>query len=549
MMLCSILAIKQCHHDLFQRGIDLVEINSDLLETKPHNINIYFDFDNIKNGNDQFACKNAGQIINWNLTNVNYTCEANDFLSKEKIEALIKTADNAREYVSQRIQINREMKQIKPIIFSDFPINNTYSPNADLFVTLCVRPIQNQFNTNIGSVYKQINNGRPIQGVIFIDPKSIPDTAQGVDTFNRNLYNNLLHQIIHLLGFSKTVFPQWLNHNTLKNVYMDQYKTTFYVIDSEITRKFMKDRFGNPEIDGINGIELESYNESYTSHTSGVTFYTDIMNSLQLKDLVFSDATKAVLESTGWYKVSEKVEYLPWGDGKSLKQDKMKDFPFSAPQDTYPSNYLCSADQTGEVCSYDYKGKANCAADTKFDCSNPKFSDFCKRNSYTNPKGSKLISSNPQLAYQNMKIHNGQLCTSSLSQTNKSHERKESFGADSFCTIANDGNEQFAGCYQMYCDDFGFLLLKVGKKIHHCTEGKTIKSGKLTINCPPPKHICGIGKPNNFYAKLLILILIYAILLMAILISCIVLCCYCRSLKIASADLPADRTVDIPLVV
>ncbi|EAY07290.1 GP63-like [Trichomonas vaginalis G3] len=561
-MFLSLIAIKKCYHDVFQSKITNltnIEVGPQTQAIGKKEINIHFDLSSVMSNSDNQMCEHEDQVVRWSLANDMYICTSKDIITEEQKLALQQTFNEVKSLVNSFLLVEPLNQPISPAKILDFPINESLLVDTDLFISVYVRKLQHVYDTNMGSVFQVLYKGRPVQGVIFIDPQAIPSKYQSLNMPNREFFLEILHQVFHILGISKNLVNYWIDNATntqykqspIQKLHYNKYNKDYFVVDTPSTRKFMDNRFGNKPIENINGIELDLTGNDYTSHTSGIVYFSDIMNTVSMPSKVISDATKSILMSTGFYQLSDSkfnFEKINWGNGTTVGKKKRLDFPFESPQKTYPANYFCKNDQKGEICSYDYKGRSECAGDTTPSCYHSSLADYCSEINYSNPNNLNLISFYKEFEYQNVKIPKGQLCSNSESKTDKSISRKEEFGENSFCAEGNDGTS-FAGCYKMFCDEYGTLFIKIGRVPRICYSGKKIKFGNTEILCPPSESICSISPVDNRYSKLLILVAIYMIFLLTIIVSMIILCLYCRHLKTTDGDTPADRTVDIPLVI
>ena len=535
---------RKCYHDYFQsmHKPTIYEHNDAVnsIRSQISNIRIYFDYSWINTSSDKYECTDTGQVVSWSMFSRNITCSSEDILTEKKRKAIINTLENIKKYVSSMIKVNQLTSVIFINEFDDFPCIETI--DADLYVTIVARPFPEHYDTVSGSVWNQqaIPSGRPTTGAIFINPKTIPDEEQNIDSENRYFFNSLLHQLFHIMGISASLFESWNDPTThlqygvfpLRRLVDKNPNKVFVILETPNSRTYTTKRFGRPAFaDHHSGIEIEG-NETYAeSHISARTYFSEIMNSQYVGRGVISEASLTLLSDTGWYYVDlNKSERFDWGDGKSIGEEPLGDFPMKPPQLCFPEHYLCKNYTNASICSYDYRSKATCAVQEEVDC-NQKAKDtasYCSAKSFFNPLGLKIVKMK-SFDYQNIKVFDNYSCASSLAGDELSKERGESFGPNSYCAVG-DG---FSGCYEMYCGSLGILYMKVGDSVSICEDGKEIKlpNKKGTVKCPPKKHICSLAEIDDRYTKVYVVIETAVAFAVIIIISFVALCVYCISIK------------------
>ena len=87
--------------------------------------------------------------------------------------------------------------------------------NADLNLILVPRPY-NTKNTLASALSIQADDteGRPIQGIVFINLASLPDKAETADQFPNEFFATCFHEVCHALGMTYEDIPSWIDKTT-----------------------------------------------------------------------------------------------------------------------------------------------------------------------------------------------------------------------------------------------------------------------------------------------------------------------------------------------
>ena len=533
------LFISQCFHEEFQEKLDLY--GTPIYETAEkestrQKIRINFDISPFISNTDSKMCVKQDDNIAYFISSKNITCKDEDLVINEKKKLLENKIEDVKNYVEDLVSLNRLKNpiNIEPFKdFADFQLNET-TVNADLYVVVGIRPFPDDYETNSGSVYHPLSlvSGRPTVGAIFINPRFLNKATE------KSLFDELLHQMFHILGLSKQIF------NTSLITTIEDEKMNYRIVKGNYSQAFARNRF-NADSFFVSKPGVELHRDSF--HTSSRVYYSDIMNEEDFGHRVLSEATLSLLADTGFYKIDfSKKEQLIWGHGLG------SDFALKAPQEVFPANYLCADDDDDNLCSYDYKGKAKCVKRVDaYDCSTEegKQTEYCKHVSFYNPKGHKKITNVAD--YQSVKEYYPYLCNSAMSKTNLSKEHGESFEENSYCAIGKDRNgHQFSGCYPISCNSIGMMSITVGSRVIICHEdGQNVKlpDGNGYVKCPPKQSICPYAQVDDSHSKLVIVLETSVLFLVILMAGLITFCGYCCSIKeIIQKD---EKTVDIPLIV
>jgi len=116
-----------------------------------------------------------------------------------------------------------------------------------------------------------------------------------------------LHEITHILGFSKTLYPLYRNPDTLEALTGHVFNKTVngvptMVLDVLPLTQRLRAHFNCSTLEGAY-LENEGGSGSFGAHFERRVFFNEFMTASDMKDARFSEFTLALLEGTGWYKV------------------------------------------------------------------------------------------------------------------------------------------------------------------------------------------------------------------------------------------------------
>ena len=170
---------------------------------------------------------------------------------------------------------------------------------VDLFIFVKFKNHQDIGNNHLASAkicFVDSITKQPLMGIITINKNIDYSKTNSLQYFE----SIILHELIHILGFSKYHFTNVLTKITKNNAYNEE--TTY--IASEKVLSQSKIYFS---CDSIQGIELEKYgnNGDFGSHWSERILLGDIMTeAIYPEEQVISEFTLALLEDTGYYKAN-----------------------------------------------------------------------------------------------------------------------------------------------------------------------------------------------------------------------------------------------------
>jgi len=284
----------------------------------------------------------------------------------------------------------------------------------------------------------------------------------------------IMHEVIHALGFSKSLYSKWLTSSgkTLTGHIQSASLggATAIVINAEPLTSRLRKHFG---CSNLKGAYMENSGSSGTagSHFERRQFAYEIMTSGLINQMQTSEFTLAILESTGWY-VPDYDGYadpFTWGKGQGC-------------------NFLtgsCSSSSFDEFCS----GSARSCVETRRgggSCSTDSRSDNCK---WIHPSDS----------YD---------CDNSNADSYARLPSIQAFGrtANSRCFTgtlnSKSAGSQTTFCFKYSCSGSGSnarLTLNLnGKSVVCNSKGKVSVSGYAgTVDCPDPVEFCSTVGANN----------------------------------------------------
>jgi hypothetical protein len=413
----SFTVSHDCLHSEMQKSgepIGTSEIkNARKVAASRSNFRLMFDYDKV-DGYDSLKCTYEGQEITWNYRT--YKCDSNDLLTDKKIEVLKGTLENVKNYAVRLLKVTHYNDVIK--LVNNYPhyaeIEEKEVTECDMHITVVVRPY-NSTTTIAAAVYTQYYSGckRPIQGIIMINPKYIPEGGvQDENSWNSQYFYVLFHELTHILGFSASLYNQYhppdsnTPHSKIICSFTDTYGKDRSFLVTPHAHKYAQIHFGVDKFYGYDkncpsGIELEDGggSETMNNHLEGRVYNTDYMVGLFINhDGPYervTDATAAVLLDTGNYDVNfSMIRPILWGNGETIDGLPIKGFAEDPPLTVFPSHYY---DQNKSIasCGFDFKFSGKPSLINKYECVDnfvdPDEKLFCKAPIFYNPHDSAKI--------------------------------------------------------------------------------------------------------------------------------------------------------------
>jgi len=320
---------------------------------------------------------------------------------------------------------------------------------ADLLIFVGAENVEENYVAYASPCLLNGYNSRPNVGIVMINLKILQIYQDAIEKF----VSVLLHEIIHILAFSPSLFEHF-PITQAKTVVTQSRSTSIGSIQlSKIITPGVvsggKKHLGCTSFDGI-FVENEGGSASVGSHFEKLIAGNDLMTAEENGRMVLSLWTLNLLNDCGWYMVDlTKAENLDWGKNQGCG------FLDAKCNTRFPN--FCSTE--GKMaCSEDYIVKQMCLKQS--------FSDGC------------LIKENP-----------GAPDCSSFYGAQKT-ALYESFGATSRCFGVNLNGQTTVGCYSSFCDS-GVVKIKISNTTLSCNKtGDSLEYQKLKIVCPDANDFC-----------------------------------------------------------
>jgi len=145
---------------------------------------------------------------------------------------------------------------------------------------------------------------RPTIGVIIFNTAYITLDMKSVTL--EGDFSTTLHEITHVLGFSKALYAKYVNPDTLKPLTGHIYNKTVngvptFVLNVAPLTERLRAHFNCPTLEGAY-LENQGGSGSFGAHFERRIFFNEFMTANDIRDPRFSEFTLALLEGTGWYK-------------------------------------------------------------------------------------------------------------------------------------------------------------------------------------------------------------------------------------------------------
>jgi leishmanolysin len=387
------------------------------------------------------------------------------------------------------------------------PIVTTSYTNTDLVVFVTSRPSPSNA-ADAGAVAWAITcaadqRGRSIAGQVNINPSLFFDKAA-----NTQLYT-VMHEITHVLGFSSTQFPTFIDqygqprNNVIKQVQRTVNgvtQTVNYLATPSVVAAAQA-HFNCPTAIGA---ELEEYGGAGTtgSHLEMRTFLGEMMigaiyYSNPVNTPAFSVFTLAALHDSGWYKAdfskAEKLDYGYQAGCSFIGDNSCENWKYDT--GNYTSGYFCNTPNQID-CSFNHIYLGYCSASTYTSALPGYYQHF--------PSSPTMGGTNPYMDYCPIVqgYSNGDCRDGTGMDMQYAQYAGNTFGrSNSRCFISNlltpsspyNSKDRDCRCYLQYCIS-GTLVITVGSANYTCPKS----GGVLTniagysgyLNCPDSRVLC-----------------------------------------------------------
>ena len=500
-------------------------------------IRVQFNMASIDNPSlDQYQCKSVGQSIVDPSRGVSTTCTDEDLMNDQKRSVLMQTMNAAQDYIHRLIKVT---PRTSPIDISRSSLAATAGgisqvDNCDLFIFVLARPYNEGSTTLASATYEDVNFDytdqtpldahRPIRGRIFVNPRRIPSRAQNENSGERQFFITCLHELMHVLAFSSSLFGDWINRSSGMPYdghyfsFKNNYGITQTFINTPRLTEWVNNRFQviDESISHF-GLEIEDNGGSGTkgSHPNARLYFSDIMQGRTYGPGVVSPIFFYSLEDSGWYEpnytMMEELVYM----NMDIYDEAPNQYVLTNPGGkTFPESYFCN-NIYAQYCFYDYSYKAAC---DNYDAS------YVYEYESTHQTSGDILSNNATVAtwygyngiygsddlldYLPLRLPTVSNCRDpNLPQTNEdvgtmATKMKENYSENSVCAISTIFSGGFgevllaqtAGCYQARCGADGKLRMTLpGTREQVCVreDQRLYRSGSLEyILCPNARAAC-----------------------------------------------------------
>eukprot|EP00824_Muranothrix_gubernata_P026012 TRINITY_DN877_c4_g1_i1.p1 TRINITY_DN877_c4_g1~~TRINITY_DN877_c4_g1_i1.p1 ORF type:complete len:1153 (+),score=215.35 TRINITY_DN877_c4_g1_i1:30-3461(+) len=289
-------------------------------------------------------------------------CTADDVWSSAKRDSLIlDVIPSALEFLRQSLSIRYPPAGRISIPYDTcgvqggVPVPRSHqSPgiDADIVLYFTARPTMGNTIAWAYPCMRDEATKRPTFGMVNIGMATV------VQHETMDIARTVVHELIHVLGFSPTSYRYWRTatgeplctnpapdgtcptivarvDGEVNTATASPPRRIFYKLTTPHVRDTARDHYGCASVDGLE-LEDDGGTGSAGSHFEKRLVGPELMSSIQLGfEKVFSRFTMAVLEDTGWYNVlHNKAEFLRWGhkEGCSFILGHCRD---------WPSTYVC----------------------------------------------------------------------------------------------------------------------------------------------------------------------------------------------------------------
>ena len=357
----------------------------------------------------ELKCKTEGQQIVWG--NTQYTCTSADLMTSTKKAVITDTMNNLIEYFAKSLKVTPRQDPIT--LQTSYGSSQTVTlpsgeiENSDMHLIIVPRPFGNLVTlASAVGIQTDDTEGRPIQGIVFINLATLPSKAQTSEEFPNEFFATCFHEACHALGITIERVDEWIDRKTgvpyatPPTIEATSGSKTFTFLVTPEAHKLAVKRFGTETFKiGENifssGIELEDGGGTGTkgSHPEARVYLGEAMIGYSVTNSVISELSFALLADTGFYDVNYTMtKGFQWGNSFAFNYGHYNSgFPTDAPQQIFYQNHLCNV-QDEVKCTFDYKAVGLCMA-SPFDCSKPQEEEqedhekFCSYQEFYNPNG------------------------------------------------------------------------------------------------------------------------------------------------------------------
>lgn len=345
--------------------------------------------------------------------------------------------------------------------------------------------------------------------------QSNPSDYWSLDKLDRSYMLTCLHEINHILSFSKTLFPKWLTpdgSSATAQVRNDILQKNQTFITTKRLKNWVRERFFVNEADFENyGLEVEDNGGTATagSHPNSRLYFTDLMQGVTYGEGYISPIFFYSLEDSGWYKlnhtkIESKIETLNFLDLILTTEDEHPNEALinQPAMKAYPRSYRgdLGIPESGCMPSYRSIGKL-----TKLD-NETKIKEI-EHDLWYNPYNLSLFGLESTLDYAYTYLPSQHCFTNPKSPdfNNYTVSNFEHYGEDSMCVMSTL-NEAYnpspirPQCYQATCGEDDRIEITVNNHTVKCSytgQKHPIPGAGGVLTCPPGKAACSNWKSKK----------------------------------------------------
>jgi hypothetical protein len=427
---------------------------------------------------------------------------------KSELLVVTNTFQNVIEFISQMLKTRYSRTRPIKILAKFHPLlREEFINDSDLHIFLQNFNSTSEFFKNkgleIGTNARSrhiINGSHPDVGVIEIGHGLIPLVPENFNSSNHDFFHVLTHELFHILGFSSSLYPFWLNHSTseiygssLPLTTITERGITHSVLHTPILHKYAISKFGKETYFGSvpAGLILEDYQKrgTFLSHPEATLYLPDFMVGLAAPRQEITDLSLAVLQDTGWYEVNYSLsKFLLYGHGPSMGRGLLSALPDGIPRLVFPPHYQCNLNERLK-CSWDRRSIGSCGS-APLNCSGLNNSAQCETSWYTDPNNTGLVSMHQLVSYIFPNMIEGNICQNGDMSGSK-FSYYETRGPTSFCYEFVPDTQYSPICLDTTCNDNLRLTLTFqGNRTVLCErENNIVQYDRFKIMCPDPKEI------------------------------------------------------------
>ena len=293
-----------------------------------------------------------------------------------------KTVENVRNYLERLLYVKRLNTPFELLMnSSNFKYSDgheTIAKDCDVYLSVFLRTYGTS-STLAAATYASYEGEtyRPLQGVIYINDRKIPDEVENENSSNSKFFYIVLHETFHALGILSNAFNHYHPQNDttpyenpIVNITDEETGKIHKFLVTPNAHKFAVMQYGVEEftINGKSvpsGIELEDGGDIGTvgTHPEARVCNQDVMVGVIIQSeyrpyMRVTPVTAAFLLDTGNYEINWRmVQPLVWGNKEAIDGKPKSDFVMSPPAKSFPQQYIYrpSTDIYDDKCGFSFK--------------------------------------------------------------------------------------------------------------------------------------------------------------------------------------------------